>query len=51
MDSFVWFLDHRGYETCGLTEIRAFFHYLNHVICLLVTYHSALWPRPGSPTV
>jgi site-specific recombinase XerD len=30
MDSFVWFMNHRGYETCSLTEVRAFFHYLNH---------------------
>jgi hypothetical protein len=30
MNSLVWFLNHREYEVCGLTELRAFFHYLNH---------------------
>jgi site-specific recombinase XerD len=26
----VWFLPEKGHESCGLSELRAFFHYLNH---------------------
>lgn len=26
----VWFLTAKGHESCGLPELRAFFHYLNH---------------------
>ncbi len=28
--NWLWFLHHRGYETCGTNEIRMFLHYLGH---------------------
>ena len=30
MGRFQWFVRFREYESCGLPELRAFFHYLNH---------------------
>lgn len=28
--NFLWFLERRGYETCGVPQLRQFFHYLMH---------------------